>query len=116
MSEKYFSELEKMEHVINKNKTYCPCCNLILTKNYSKKHINTQIYKSNVTEFVIYLIDIEKILFQNQITMTLIWKLLTVNIKISLRCNYYITNILEMRPKTQIELTIGKKNINHRAR
>lgn len=41
--------------------------------------------------------------------MTLIWKLLTVNIKISLRCNYYITNILEMRPKTQIELTIGKK-------
>ena len=59
MSEKYFSELEKMEHVINKNKTYCPCCNLILTKNYSKKHINTQIHKSNVTEFVIYLIDIE---------------------------------------------------------
>ena len=48
-----------MEHVINKNKTYCPCCNLILTKNYSKKHINTQIHKSNVTEFVIYLIDIE---------------------------------------------------------
>jgi hypothetical protein len=58
MSEKYFSELEKMEHVINKNKTYCPCCNLILTKNYSKKHINTQIHKLNTTKFVIYLIDI----------------------------------------------------------
>jgi len=59
MSLNQFSELKNMDNETNKNKTYCPCCNLILTKNYSKKHINTQIHKSNVTEFVIYLIDIE---------------------------------------------------------
>jgi len=59
MSENQFSNLKSMDHVTNKNRTFCPCCNITLTKNYSKKHIGTQIHKSNIIKFIEYLIDVK---------------------------------------------------------